>query len=193
MPWEKSFNEQSAIENAMRIFWEKGYEATSIADLIEGTGVNRGSLYNAFGGKRQLFVQSLRMYDVETRKAFLAELENLDNPRQAFATLFDTLIEQAQIDNQKKGCFLVNTSLEFSTHNDEIKNIVIQGFTEFEAFFRRGIEVSQARGEMPLTLDQSATAKALLSLVVAIRVLGRGAYDESALRAIASQAARLTT
>jgi len=193
MPWEKSFNEQDVIEKAMLVFWERGYEATSIANLIEGTGINRGSLYNAFGGKRQLFVQSLLKYDVETRRAFLAELESLDNPRQAFKALFDALVQQAQDDTKKKGCFLVNTSLEFSVHNEEIQRIVTQGFTEFEAFFRRGIEVSQARGEMPLSLDQSATAKALLSLVVAIRVLGRGTYGESALRAIASQASRLTS
>ncbi len=80
MPWEKSFNEQSAIEKAMNIFWEEGYEGTSIANLIEGTRVNRGSLYNAS----------------------LAELENLDNPRQAFKTLFDRLLQQAQDDTQKR-------------------------------------------------------------------------------------------
>ncbi len=52
MPWEKSFKEEEAIEKAMKLFWEKGYEPASIADIIEATGVNRGSLYNAFGGKK---------------------------------------------------------------------------------------------------------------------------------------------
>ena len=83
MPWEKSFDEEAAIENAMRVFWEKGYEATSIANLIESTGINRGSLYNAFGGKRQLFTLSLLKYDTETRRAFIAQLEALDNPKLA--------------------------------------------------------------------------------------------------------------
>jgi TetR/AcrR family transcriptional repressor of nem operon len=57
MPWEKSFNEETALEKAMQVFWEKGFEPASIADLLEGTGLNRGSLYNAFGGKQQLFVK----------------------------------------------------------------------------------------------------------------------------------------
>lgn len=193
MPWEKSFNEQDVIEKAMKVFWEKGYEATSISSLIESTGINRGSLYNAFGGKRNLFTQSLLKYDAEVRKDFLAELEAIDNPTLAFKTLFNALVQQAQNDDQPKGCFLVNTSIEIAFHDKEAKDIVTQGFIEFEAFFRRGIEVSQARGEMPSVLDASSTAKALFSLVVAIRVLGRGIYNESSLQAIADQARYLTS
>lgn len=192
MPWEKSFDEQNAIENAMHVFWEKGYEATSIANLIESTGINRGSLYNAFGGKRQLFTQSLLKYDNETRRAFLAQLEALDNPKLAFKTLFDALVQQSENDAQPKGCFLVNTSVEIAFHDQETKDIVTQGFIEFEAFFRRGIEVAQTRGYMPTTLNASVTAKLLFSLVVAIRVLGRGVYDERSLKVIAEQAEHLT-
>jgi len=193
MPWEKSFDEQNAIENAMRVFWEKGYEATSISNLIESTGINRGSLYNAFGGKRQLFTQSLLKYDTETRRAFIAQLEALDNPKLAFKTLFDTLVQQSKKDIQPKGCFLVNTSIEIASHDKETRDIVTQGFMEFEAFFRRGIEVSQTRGDMPSTLDASSTAKTLFSLVIAIRVLGRGVYDEMSLQVIADQAENLTS
>lgn len=193
MPWEKSFNEENAIESAMQVFWEKGYEATSIADLIKSTGINRGSLYNAFGGKRQLFTLSLLKYDTETRRAFLAELEALDNPKLAFKTLFDTLVQQAGNNTLPKGCFLVNTSIEIATHDKKTQDIVSQGFIEFEAFFRRGIEVSQTRGDMPVTLNAAATAKVLFSLVVAIRVLGRGVYDKSSLQIIADQAEQLTS
>ena len=191
MPWEKSFNEQDAIENAMKIFWQKGYEATSIANLIAGTGINRGSLYNAFGGKRQLFTRSLLKYDLQTRRAFLAELEALDNPVLAFKTLFNTLVQQAQHDAQPKGCFLVNTSIDIAEHDQATKDIVTAAFTEFEAFFRRGIEVAKARSEMPSTIDPAATAKVLFSLVVAIRVLGRGVFDQLSLQVIADQAQQL--
>jgi len=193
MPWEKSFDEEAAIENAMGVFWEKGYEATSIANLIESTGINRGSLYNAFGGKRQLFTQSLLKYDTEIRRAFIAELEALDNPKLAFKTLFDTLVQQSKNDKQPKGCFIVNTSVEIAFHDKEVRDIVTQGYMEFEAFFRRGIEVAQSRKDMPSTLDASSTAKTLFSLVIAIRVLGRGVYDELSLQVIADQAEHLTS
>ena len=60
MPWEKSFDEETAVESAMQVFWEKGFEPASIADLLAGTGLNRGSLYNAFGGKQQLLFRPQR-------------------------------------------------------------------------------------------------------------------------------------
>ena len=107
--------------------------------------------------------------------------------------MFDTLVQQSKKDIQPKGCFLVNTSVEIAFHDKETRDIVTQGFIEFEAFFRRGIEVAQSRKDMPSTLDASATAKMLFSLVVAIRVLGRGVYDELSLQVIAVQAENLTS
>ncbi len=191
MPWEKSFDEQEAIDKAIQVFWSKGFEATSINDLIERTGINRGSLYNAFGGKRQLFVKALLKYDGENRRKILAELEALDDPKQAFHMLFDGIVTETTDDHEKKGCFLINTALELPAHDDETREIVTKGLKDLEAFFRRGIEVAQARHDMPSTLAPATTAKALVSLVVAIRVLGRGAFAESDLRAIADEAARL--
>ncbi|MGB1215804.1 MAG: TetR/AcrR family transcriptional regulator, partial [Pikeienuella sp.] len=56
MPWEKSFDLDDATDKAAAVFWAKGYEATSISDLVAAMGINKGSLYNAFGDKRRLFI-----------------------------------------------------------------------------------------------------------------------------------------
>lgn len=192
MPWEKTFDEDVAVEKAMQVFWEKGFDSASIADLIDGTGINRGSLYNAFGGKKSLFVKALRKYDVD-RQAMLAGLEALDDPRKAIATFFDSIVANTVADKHHKGCFMFNTALDISTHDDEVKDIVTKGVKAVEAFFRRSIEVGQARGEIPGGLDPSATAKTLLALVVSIRVLGRGVFSEPALQEIADEAKRLVT
>lgn len=191
MPWEKTFDEDEAIAKAMKVFWEKGFEPASIADLIAGTGITRGSLYNAFGGKEQLFIKALLKYDKENRRAFLAELEAMDDPRRAIAVLFGGIVAETLADTEKKGCFIVNTASELATHGEEVNRIVHNGIREFEAFFRRSIEVAQARKDIPESLDPEATAKGLLAMVVAIRVLGRGVFDKSALTTIADQALRL--
>jgi len=191
MPWEKSFNEEVALENAMHVFWGKGFEAASIADLIEETGVNRGSLYNAFGGKRSLFVKSLLKYDRDTRQSKLAQLEALDDPKQAISQFFDRIVAETVEDQDRKGCFLINTSLELPSHDAEVNQIVVKGLRELEAFFRRCIEVGQARSEIPKDIKPEAVAKTLLALLVAIRVLSRGVYTETALQTIADEAKHL--
>ncbi|TAL86846.1 MAG: TetR/AcrR family transcriptional regulator [Rhodanobacter sp.] len=191
MPWEKSFDEGEVVGKAMKVFWEKGFEPSSMADLIAGTGIARGSLYNAFGGKRQLFIKALEKYDRENRRVILADMEALDDPTRAIAMLFDCIVSETVADTDKKGCFLVNTALELAMHDDEVKRIVERGMGEFEAFFRRCIEVAQARGQVPGSVDPATTAKGLVAMIVAIRLLGRGVYDASTLKAIAAQAQRL--
>jgi TetR/AcrR family transcriptional repressor of nem operon len=191
MAWEKSFDENEAIGKAMKVFWEKGFEQASMADLIAGTGITCGSLYNAFGCKKQLFVKALRKYDKENRRALLAELEAIDDPPRAIAALFDALVAETVADLDKKGCFLVNTASELMMHDEEVNAIVRNGLRETQAFFRRSIEVAQARKQICTSLEPEATAKGLMAMIVGIRVLGRGMFDESSLRIIATQAQRL--
>lgn len=191
MPWEKSFNEDEVVGKAMNVFWEKGFEPASMADLIAGTGITRGSLYNAFGGKEQLFVKALAKYDLDNRRALLAELEAMDDPQRAITAFFDAIVTETVADKKKKGCFLINTASVLATQGEEVNRIVRNGLRETEAFFKRSIEVAQARKQVPQTLAPEASAKALMAMVVAIRVLGRGMFDASALRTIADQAQRL--
>ena len=193
MPWEKSFDEEAALEKAMQVFWSKGFDSASMADLIEETGINRGSLYNAFGGKQPLFVKALLKYDRDNRKATLARLEALDDPRRAVCEFFDNILANTVADTERKGCFLFNTVLESGTHEAEVNEIVVNGLREIEGFFRRSIEVGQARGDIRKDIDPAAKAKALLALALAIRVLSRGPYTETALRTIADEAKQLIT
>lgn len=145
----------------------------SVQIYIQYSQKHRGSLYNAFGNKQQLFVKALLKYDRD-RQAMLAKLEALDNPKKAIATFFDTTMAKTVADLDHKGCFLFNTALEIATHDEKVNDIVTKGVREIEAFFRRSIEVGQSRGDMPNGLDSEATAKALLALIVAIRLASPG-------------------
>ncbi|MBL4673998.1 MAG: TetR/AcrR family transcriptional regulator [Arenicella sp.] len=190
MPWEKSFNEQEVLDKAMHVFWQKGFDSTSIADLIENTGLNRGSLYNAYGGKQQLFVKVLLNYD-ETRLQALASLEALDDPNKAISTFFDNIVSMSVADPNRKGCFLFNTALDVYAHDQQVRQIVTNGVAQIEAFLRRSIEVGQVRGSIRSDLIPTDTAKTLLALALAIRVLSRGVFNDEALKTIADQAKQL--
>jgi TetR/AcrR family transcriptional repressor of nem operon len=191
MPWEKSFNLDDALARATKVFWAKGYEATSMADLVAGMGINKGSLYNAFGSKKELFTRALLQYDRDNRQAMLAQLEALDDPLVAVTRLFDVSISESIVDTEKKGCLLVNTALELPNHTDDVRGIIGTVFDDFEAFFKRLIKRGQKRGVISKDVKANDTAKSLFSLLIGIRVLARGDFDASGLRAIKRDALRL--
>ncbi|QDU36943.1 HTH-type transcriptional repressor ComR [Maioricimonas rarisocia] len=191
MPWEKSFDESDVVDCAMRVFWEKGYASTSISDITDATGIKRGSLYNAFEGKHDLFLKSLLKYDDEQRRQRLRKLESIDDPREAIATFFDHIVKDSLKDPARRGCLVINTSLDYPQHDEEVRKIVDDAFRELTDFFERAIRRGHERGEIPQTVEPRPTAKALVALLVGLRVLGRGAFGKTALQQIAAQAQRL--
>jgi len=191
MPWKKNFDVEEAVESAMQVFWEKGYKATSIADLTEATGVQRQSLYNAIGDKRSLFVRSLLKYDGEKCRTLLASLEARGTPKDSIQALFAAAIEQCKGDELKRGCFLVNTALELQGHDEEVTHLVSSAIEEFRVFFKRLIDHGKVRGEISKALDTDATASGLLAGLMGLRVLARGAVSEAVLQQAADQTLRL--
>ena len=188
MPWEKQFNVDEALGKAMEAFWAHGYEATSMQDLVDCMGINRGSLYATFGDKRRLFIQALRRYDTIHRHDWAEAIRRSRSPRQAIVGIFGDAIDVVLNSGARMGCLLVNTALELSPHDDEISQIVDHSFSEMEAFFSHKIEEGQAIGEIPETVDPTETGRALLSLFIGLRVLARSRPDEGLLRSIAHQA-----
>ena len=191
MPWEKSFDLDDALARATKVFWAKGYEATSMADLVAGMGVNKGSLYNAFGSKKELFTRALLQYDRDNRQSILVQLEALDDPIVAITRLFDALIAESIADTEKKGCLLVNTALELPNHTDDVREIIGAVIDDFEAFFKRQIKLGQKRRVIPKKVKANDTARSLLSLLFGLRVLARGDFNASGLWAIKRDALRL--
>ena len=188
MPWEKSFDEEKAIENAMILFWEKGYTDSSMANLLEATKLTKGSFYNAFGSKKELFTEALLKYDSENRRAVLQELVAMDKPIQAIEKFFGMIVEECSEDADKKGCFLINTSLELNSHDEDTQRIITNALKEVETFFKQMIELGQGRDEVVASVSAQDAARGLMGAVVGIRVLGRGVYNKQALRVLASQA-----
>ena len=192
MPWEKSFDEDAVLDRAMKLFITKGYEATSMADLLEATGLNKGSLYNAFGSKKELFARAFVHYEQDKRKAGLKELAALDQPVAAIIRMFDDLVAPpGSSDIAMRGCLLVNTAQDLPNHDADMERTVKEGLGDFEAFFVEQLTLAKSRGQVSKKLDIARTARGLLALVVGIRVLERGAFDQEQLASIRDQAVAL--
>jgi AcrR family transcriptional regulator len=105
----KQFDPNEVLDRAMALFWRRGYEATSIEDLVEATGINRGSIYATFGDKKRLFLAVLDRYAEKVAKPLIAELSDAD-PRRAIERMFDSIIRRTGDPSLPRGCLNTNTS-----------------------------------------------------------------------------------
>jgi TetR/AcrR family transcriptional repressor of nem operon len=188
MPWEKTFDRERTLGRATRLFWRRGYEATSIQDLVSGLGINRGSLYATFGGKRSLFLEALLHYDDEHRRAFTDRHRQRRSARKAITGAFEEVIETSTRGGSRDGCLLVNTALELAPHDGQVAAIVDRALRDVETFFADMIERGQNQNEIPGSVRRTDTARALLSLFIGLRVLSRSRPDRAVFRSIVRQA-----
>jgi TetR/AcrR family transcriptional repressor of nem operon len=188
LPWEKNYDEAEVLERAMHAFWARGFEATSMSDLVDATGINRGSIYAAFDGKRALFMRALRHYDKTHRADFLARIARDHAPKDAIIATFEAAAKNTGRQGAPGGCLIVNTALELSPHDPEIRDLVDASLHEVEEFFFDMIEAAQREGTVESEVAARETAQALLGLFLGLRVLTRSKPHRSAIDAITSRA-----
>lgn len=188
MPWEKQFDKQAALDQALQTFWSHGYEATSMQDLVDCMGVNRGSLYATFGDKRALFIAALRAYD-QHRQQVLAEFEARFPPREAIRKVFLAFTGSIE-ESGSRGCFLTNTALELAAHDDELRQIVAEAQADVEGYFARMIRKGKADGSIASELKSGAAARGLLASLLGVLVLVRSRPEPALLKTIVDDAMR---
>ncbi len=165
MPRPKEFNPDDAIEKAMQVFWHKGYEATSMEDLLSAMDLNRGSLYDTFGDKRQLFLKVLDRY---CTTVVGSKFSLLDQPGPALPTLrrFITgMIEGALADPQRRGCLIANTVMELAPHEKDIAGTLRQAQKTAEDTFFRVLVRAKQQGELNNQKDPRTLACFLTTMM----------------------------
>ncbi len=187
MPWEKQYDEAFVLERAMEAFWDHGYEATSVSDLVAVTGINRGSLYAGFSDKRTLFMRALEHYDRTYRTDFLGDLAANHSPREAILAAFRE-VKASTEGGDRRGCLVVNTALELSPHDPGVADIVRDILVNVEAFFRDQVKAAQQAGTIDPALDANEMSQGLLALFLGLRVVSRSRPEPSLMAGIVKQA-----
>jgi TetR/AcrR family transcriptional repressor of nem operon len=137
MPRPKAFDPDAALQKAMQIFWERGYEATSVDDLVQGMGINRFSLYSTFGDKHQLFVAALERYRDTIVADLVGELEQSAAGLAAIRQFFTRLVDFFASSRGWCGCLMTNTAVELAPHDPQAAARVQAHVVRLEeAFFR---------------------------------------------------------
>ena len=188
MPRPKEFNPDDAIEKAMQVFWHKGYEATSMEDLLSAMDLNRGSLYDTFGDKRQLFLKVMDRYC----HGFVAEkFSLLDQPGPALPTLrrfIHGMIEGALADPQRRGCLIANTVIELAPHEKEIAGTLRQALKMAEDTFFKVLARAKQQGELKNGKDPRALARFLTTMMQGTIVMIKAGASADVVRQTAETA-----
>jgi TetR/AcrR family transcriptional repressor of nem operon len=182
----REFNADTALERAMELFWSKGYEATSLDDLCEVTGLSRSSLYATFGNKRSLLLQSVDRY-VEQRNPRMAALLAQPLPiRDAFAALAGQFIDQIVSGPGRRGCFLGNCAAELPRSDRAALARVRRALESTAATFRDALARAKARGELRADVDVDALARFLTAGFQGLRLVGKVDPSRAVLEDIAA-------
>lgn len=189
MPRVKEFDPDEVLGRALELFWERGYEATSMSDLVAHLGVNRASLYATFGNKRDLYLEALDRYG-RTRNP----VERLSQPGPvlpAVRDVIETYVEEAQNDRKRCGCMVVNAAVEVAPGDPEVSRMVSRSWQALEVGLITALTRAKAQGELSADADPTALGQFLLVLLQGVKVVGKGDPDVGRLRAAADQALTL--
>ena len=186
MPRPREFDETEALAAALELFWEKGYEATSLQDLTDRMGIRRGSLYHAFGDKHALFARALAIYQADLLHWYRQWLERPGTVREALQGLFSEVVDRASTEERprSRGCLCVNTAIELAPHDPAVARLIERHDRSAEDLFRRALERGRSAGEFSARLDPASTAQFLLNALAGLAVARKTDAEADRLRDI---------
>ena len=188
----KEFDPDAALQSALELFWRRGYEATSMADLVEHLGIGRASIYATFGNKHELYLKAMDRY-TETRDPLL--LTDLSQPGPALPAVRKLVrrfaAESASPEERPNGCFVTNTAAELAPHDPAAARRVEISWEHVETLLHSALVRAQAQGELPEDRDPRALARMLFVLLQGVRIVGKASNDPARVRDAAEQALAL--
>ncbi|MFF9491389.1 TetR/AcrR family transcriptional regulator [Streptomyces flaveolus] len=188
----KEFDPDAALRAALELFWRRGYEATSMSDLVEHLGVGRASLYATFGNKRELYLKALERYEQGLLPDLLADLARPGPALPGVRSLVRRYaVEATAEDLRERGCFVTNTAAELAPHDPVAARRVERNWDQLETVLHSSLTRARDQGELPPGRDPVTLARMLLVLLQGMRVVGKASADPARVRDAAEQALAL--
>jgi TetR/AcrR family transcriptional repressor of nem operon len=187
----KEFDPDAALDAALELFWRRGYEATTMADLVEHVGIARASIYGTFGSKRDLYLMALDRYRERVTLEHLRLLSRRGPVLKAVREFVERCAVEVLADEARRGCFAVNTAVELSRADPDAARLVEAGWGSLETGLTSALIRAQARGELAADRDPVALARFLLVMLQGLWVLGRTRPEPGRVRDAVGQALRI--
>ncbi len=185
-----AFDPQEKLHQAMMLFWRRGYEATSMQELVTELDINRFSLYNTFGDKQALFAKAVELYEERVFGRLLQCLEGELTGLTALNHYFDTLAEGLRVQVGVNGCFLQNTLLEGAIEDKRVTKRIRKVFLRLRAALEQSVVQAKAEGDLSSIESEAQMADYLLLQVqglIALSGLGIGKQADNAVSVLKQQ------
>lgn len=170
----KEFETDEITDAAMQVFWRHGYAATSVQDLVDGTGLSRSSLYSTFQSKQGLYQKALQRYELLTTLNNVKLLSGSGSPKELIRKLLINVVEDELNDAEHKGCLVANACLELSGHDEDVTQFVVSNLQKLQHALENLLIKAQQSGEIASTQNPRALASFFLNTMQGLRVLGKG-------------------
>ncbi|MED2010520.1 TetR/AcrR family transcriptional regulator [Brevibacillus borstelensis] len=179
MARSREFDVEKALDAAMHVFWKKGYEATSLSDLTAEMGIQRPSIYSAFGDKKELFEAALRKYTRFHASRVRAALQKHPSVKDEFRSFFESLTAEDYDQNPTRGCFCINTMVELAPHDEKFEVLTREHQMYLSAIFQETLERGIQTGELKTVKNAKALAQTLVVSVIGLTVMMKSRPDRS--------------
>jgi TetR/AcrR family transcriptional repressor of nem operon len=179
----KSFDEATVLDRAMELFWQRGYEATSISDLEAHLGLGRQSLYNTFGDKHDLFLKALERYAGESAQRPIRHLMAPGAGLDGIRACFDELIATSTAPGPRRACMVANTILELGAADGEALARCDGSRRAVHEGFRLALANAVRQGELPADYDVEAGALMMVTQMYGLAVMSKAGATAKELRA----------
>lgn len=179
----REFDQEKALSRAMDLFWRKGYEATSMSELVEHTGVCRQSLYNVFGDKKELFKKAIQHYRRQIQQDLLDCLKAPGRGMERIREAFDLIVE-GFCGPKCPGCLVTQTAVDLAGTDKEIRDLVCCWVKELEQAFQSALDRAIAEGDLDPEKNPEILASFLVSNIQGLIVMGKAGTEKKDLRRI---------
>jgi TetR/AcrR family transcriptional regulator, transcriptional repressor for nem operon len=179
----KIFDEQEALNEAMNLFWEKGFDATSTDVLIRMMGLQRGSFYHHFGSKKELFISVFAQYETMAFDELRRQLKASQKPMDVIKSIFYDLAK-CSVEEHNRGCFAGNTITALSNIDAELTEIANNHLKKMENIFFEQIKTSQETGELTTKTDARLLSMSLINLWNGINITRKVYNSKEVLKAL---------
>ena len=174
------YNPEQALNEAMLVFWQQGYTATSLDDLLKSMQLSKSSFYQAFKSKHRLFLQCIMHYVTLTSHDLNSKLTSANSGKEFIVTVFNSVINDDR--KTRKGCLVSNTASEFAQVDPQVAKLVKKSMMTFKGIFKKAIITGQQDGSICKKIEAEQLAGYLVASLNGIRTMVKAGIDQATLR-----------